>query len=722
MTVISLASRALPTTEKAFRMDQHALEVALDLEQLALWQSTGTSNTVQVNERLARLFRLPAETRTVQFPDLLPLIHPDDRERVAGTVANYIERDLRDRLEFQFRLRFADGEERRILCRGTRTEPGTEPAGALVGTARDVTWVETGKAESLYRPELQRLIISLSMTMINAPLADLDKVMTDALGEVSRFVGADRAYRFDYDWEQGETSNTHEWCADGIEPQIDQLQQVPIGAIEQWTSAHRRGLPFLISAVHALPEGHPLRDILEPQDIKSLIALPMLQGEDCIGFIGFDAVRTERTWTEVETSLLTLLAQLFVNAEDRRRREAALRGALSELEQSRDSALTLAQFAQSANSAKSRFVANMSHEIRTPLHVILGLGDTLADSPLNAEQRRWVVALKEAGKSLGALIDDILDYSRLESDKVSIDNAPFNPREVADNLVQGLRPLAVDRGLTLHYEASPALPPMVTGDARRLRQILLNLIGNAIKFTDEGSITLRMDPAPGRLDLEISDTGIGISAEDQDRIFQPFYQAHQDVERRGTGLGLTIVRSLIELMGGSLHLDSEPGEGTRVRVALPFAASRGGQVDDDASQPEAAEAVDETVLDGARVLLVEDSPTNRMIVETQLRNSGCDVTAANDGREAVAACARGTFDLILMDCRMPGMDGFEATAAIRGGESRNAGTPIIALTANNMPGDRDRCLTAGMDQFLAKPFTRDELVTAMARELARHAS
>ncbi|MHA7815808.1 MAG: hybrid sensor histidine kinase/response regulator [Pseudohaliea sp.] len=715
-------SRLLPASEAAVPGETRVLEAALELEQLALWQAAGSSDTVQVNERLARLFRLPAETRSVQFRELLSLIHPEDRERVAGTVANYLERDLRDRLEFQFRLRFEDGEERRILCRGTRAGPGTAPAGALVGTARDVTWVETGKAESLYRPELHRLIISLSMTMINAPLADLDQVMTDALGEVSRFVGADRAYRFDYDWEHGETSNSHEWCADGIEPQIDQLQQVPIDAIEQWTSAHRRGLPFLVSAVHALPEGHALRELLEPQDIKSLIALPMLQGDNCIGFIGFDAVRAERTWTEVETSLLALLAELFVNAEDRRRREAALREALAELEQSRDSALTLAQFAQGANSAKSRFVANMSHEIRTPLHVILGLGDSLADSRLDQEQQRWVAALREAGKSLGALIDDILDYSRLESDKVSIASEPFDPRAVGDNLVQGLRPLAEDRGLRLHYEPSPALPEAVTGDARRLRQVLLNLIGNAIKFTDEGSITLRMAPGPGCLELEVSDTGIGISAEEREHIFQPFYQAQQPVERRGTGLGLTIVRSLIELMGGSLELESAPGEGTRVSVALPVAATATGPVDTVAGETEAGEAVEEGALAGARVLLVEDSATNRMLVETQLRGTGCTVTTARDGREAVTACDNETFDLILMDCRMPGMDGFEATGAIRAGAGGNAATPIIALTANNMAGDRDRCLAAGMNRFLAKPFTREALITTMARELAREPS
>ncbi|KGE03175.1 multi-sensor hybrid histidine kinase [Pseudohaliea rubra DSM 19751] len=698
-------------------MDKHALELALDVEQVALWQSTGDSNTVQINDRLAQLFRLAAGTGEVQYQELLARVHPEDRERVAATVANYISRDLRDRLEFQFRLRFDDGELRRILCRGTRGEPGSEPAIVLVGTARDVTWADSGKAETLYRPELQRLIVGLSMTMINAPLAELDRVMTDALGEVSRFVGADRGYRFDYDWERSETSNSHEWCAEGIEPQLEQLQHVPVSAIELWISSHQRGLPFLITSVHALPVGHPLREILEPQDIKSLITLPMMQGEDCIGFIGFDAVRSERTWTEVETSLLTLLAQLFVNAEDRRRREAALREALSELEQSRDSALTLAQFAQSANSAKSRFVANMSHEIRTPLHVILGLGETLADSALDAEQLRWVAALKEAGKSLGVLIDDILDYSRLEADKVSIASEPFDPQEVGENLMQGLRPLAESRGLSLRYEASPALPPQVTGDARRLRQILLNLLGNAIKFTDQGSITLRMASSPGNINLEVSDTGIGISAEHRESIFQPFYQAHRDVERRGTGLGLTIVRSLVELMGGSLGLDSTPGEGTQVRITLPFAATEVARESTTEAAPEAPGTVDETALSGARVLLVEDSPTNRMIVETQLRNSGCSVTPASDGQAAVEACERAAFDLILMDCRMPGMDGFEATRAIRGGASANAGTPIIALTANNMPGDRDRCLAAGMDNFLPKPFTRSALISAMAEAL-----
>jgi len=671
--------------------------------------------------------------------------------------------------------------------------------------------------------KLQEILIEIASDYINVDEAQVDSVIQASLEKMCRFVNADRSYIFDYDFIAETTSNTYEWCNDGVEPEIQNLQDVPMELFPQWISEHQKGRPFYVPDVLALDadgsEGG-LRSILEPQGIKSLIAIPLLKGKDLFGFVGFDSVREYHIYSDKEQQLLHLFGQMLINIRMRRRWENTLRiqeekyrnilanmnlgllevdpddnilfanqsfcdmsgylleemkgqkaaemfvpeekrsiiydknsireknisdgyelqildkhgnrhwwyvsggpnyddkgnfigsiGIHLDITQQKKLELELAGakiVAEQAARAKELFLANMSHEIRTPLNVIIGMVRELAKQNLGADQRFYVAQSDSAAKHLLTILNHILDMAKIDSGELSLEQVDFSLSAVAANAFSILDSQAREKNLDFKLSVDDALFVAYVGDEGRLRQILINILGNAIKFTEEGSVNFRVDlimdlPAEQQVRLTVADTGIGMSEHFQKRLFGKFAQEESEANRKyeGTGLGLTIARELVTLMGGDISVRSKQGIGTTFTIELTLPKGNPKNLRQTAGMSE------KNAFEGLHILLVEDNEMNRFIALQSLHHFGFTVDEAENGRIAVNMAANNRYDLILMDIQMPEMDGVEATLQIL--NTLHLKIPIIALTANAFRHDIERYFKAGMVDCVTKPYSEEEL-------------
>jgi PAS domain S-box-containing protein len=692
---------------------------------------------------------------------------------------------------------------------------------------RDITYRRQREEIIRQQVQMQEILIKISSVYINIDLDKVESTIQSSLEELGEFVGADRAYIFDYDFVDNTTSNTYEWCSDGISPEIEKSQKVPLEYLPYFLGQHRKGEDLYIADVLALPDDGPqsIRGILEPQGIKSLISIPMMGSGKLLGFVGFDSVKEHHAYSDKEKNLLQVFAQMLVNVTERKRSETVLmlqekkyRNIISNmnlgiiefdkedriiyanqsfcnasgyeinelismkstaflfdakdsrlienqlekrekgisdsyelavknkngeprwwlisgapnynenneligsiginlditeqktLERELEQALVTAEYAAKA---KEVFLANMSHEIRTPLNVITGMVRELDKEDLSEKQRSYVAHSETATEHLLTIINNILDMSKIESGEFELDNKDFSVSAVVGNVRSILFSKVKEKNVEFKIDLSPEIEKSLIGDPGRLRQILINLLGNSIKFTEKGYVSLKVDVLKytseyQQLKFSVEDSGIGMSQDFMKRLFDKFSQEEGSSNRRyeGTGLGMSITKQLVQLMGGDIVVSSQKGAGTQISFELSL------PIGDEAKLVKKANKVDVKSFEGLKILLVEDNDMNRFIAIQSLKQVGCIITEAENGLEAIKKIKHNTYDLILMDIQMPLMDGVEATKEIR--SKYNADIPIIALTANAFKHDIDLYLSVGMNNYLIKPYKETELFEKIA--------
>ncbi|MCF8231568.1 MAG: PAS domain S-box protein [Bacteroidales bacterium] len=690
----------------------------------------------------------------------------------------------------------------------------------IVGTFRDVTEKQRILSDLEYRLEFEDLLLDISNSFINLSPGKTNEGIDNALAKIGHFTQADRSYIFLFHSNGELMSNTHEWCAEDIRPEIENLQNLPKDTFPWWVSKLKKFEAINLKQLSDLPEeAHAEKELLQSQSIKSLAVIPLILSNQLKGFIGFDFVRRHVSLSNDLMKLLRFVGQIVVNAIDRGEKDvwykeqgvdyknlvesaadiiyrldkngrflymnqkalgtfgfsaaelkgqdiqnivhpdysenvtrfyrdqldkniestylefpiitqsgekiwvgqntslislnndqkelAAIAREITDIINANKSLRQAYEESEKANQSKTRFVVNTSHEIRTPVHAISGLVKMFQNTRLSENQKDLVSKLNNTTRGLNNLIDNVIDFKKIEAETLELQTAAFIPVQVLDDVFAMLSFLAENNGVRLQKHLDPSVPESLVGDEGKLQRILLNLLENAIKFNQNGTARIAWEVGEEKdkkqyYDFMVEDDGIGISGEVLNQLERSFRQGDESNTRQyeGAGLGLFISGELIKMMGGKLQIE-KPQTGTKIRFSIPFEPSEEKQ------QTAEMEQKEKKTFPGIRVLIVEDNKINRLVAAKALENLEIKHDAAENGKAALEYLSQNTYDVVLMDLMMPDMDGFETSRHIR--NDLQLSLPIIACTAKKVKGTEKDCYDAGMNDFLSKPFDEDDI-------------
>jgi len=705
--------------EETLKKTSSRLALATRAGGVGVWDYDLVNNTLLWDDQMFYLYGIDKKNFVGAYETWLNGVHPDDAARRDEEIKMALsgEKDFNT----EFRVVWPDGSIHSIRALAIVYRDSSGNPLNMIGTNWDITEKKQSEEALKQQAEMQKIMMSIASHYINIPLDQVKETINEALRRIGEFVSADRSYLFTYDFVKQTTSNEYEWCNSGIVPQIEELQDVPLSLIPDWVNTHRGGGILYIEDVPALPDGS-LKEVLEPQGIKSLMTIPMMSGDKCVGFVGFDSVHKHHKYSDEAIALLQLFSHMLVNVKNRTLAEEELITANVELEEAITKAVDMAEKAESANKSKSIFLANMSHEIRTPLNAIIGFSQLMVrEKNLSETQKDYNSSIIRAGEHLLSLINDILELSKVEAGRIVLNPTNTDLHNLLNDIQIIFKERAQSKQLRFLFESAEDLPRYIIVDESKLRQIFVNLIGNAIKFTDDGGIAVRarVDSLNGDsslLTVEVQDSGAGISQSELQNLFKHFVQTSSGIKKgSGTGLGLALSRELAILMGGNISVVSEPGKGS---VFTFYVKIKKGNIE--AIQQNNSKRV--VRIDNSdsnktyRILVVDDKEENLKVAVNLLKLVGFETSEAVNGLEAIARFKEWNPHLILMDMRMPVMDGYESTRLIKLTE-KGKKTPIVALTASSFEEERKKTETLGMQGYIHKPFRECELFSTIGEIL-----
>lgn len=594
-----------------------------------------------------------------------------------------------------------------------KTEYGEELVGLFSGeiiNAQDKKYVMTTmidltkqtqvEDELLQYNELQQVLLELASRYINMSLGDYATEIENSLKRVGKFVGADRVYIFNYDFSAGTTSNTYEWCNYNIVPEIENLQNIDLDTIPDWVFKHKNGEAFIVEDINLLDsEESAVRAILEPQGVKSLITIPLMLQDECLGFVGFDSVKNYRIYTKSEVNLLKFYAQILANIHLRRNRDIALQEAEFK--------------AVEASRAKNIFIAKMSHELRNPLNGAWGFLNLIDDELEIDKKTEYLENSKKALHTAIQLANDLLDISKIESNSFEFIYSVINIKSLISESVEMYQSEIKSRGISLRYKIDNKLPAHIIGDFEKLKQMIGNLLSNAILHAHASQIEIgcnlveRQDNQV-RISFFVKDNGIGISPKEQKQLFEYFYK--KQTSSPGTGLGLAVVRDLVVKMDGELKLDSTEDVGSTFTFTLTLL------VGESEENPIKNQLNCLPSLDNVKILIAEDDLINQSLIYEMLKRKGIIPTVVENGLEMINQYKQKKYDVLLVDIHMPVMGGLETAKKIREMDSQ---VPIIALTAAVLPEEKESYYAAGINKIVEKPIAIDTLLKTISEVLAQ---